>query len=292
MEPDEQENPEATTSDQGQTLQSTLEQTVDDVQSVEMSGPHLQGVVIVLIVAGLLSLLMRRIARSNAAGPFRRWLPVAYSVVWGVAIVIVTMMYARGLPNTWFLAIWLLFLVVVFASVGWLRSVMSGVALSIEGRIRLGDSIRVGGVEGEVIGFGMRAIRLRSVEGTIHEIPNEKLVTEPVANLTGDGGDSACELTIAVPDQVDPDDARDLARNIAVLTPLASPRHRPEVFLFARGQEEQRYELKIRGFAFDAAYQDHFRSDVVARLQSAFAQLTESRDVSHEPPDKILVVEE
>lgn len=289
MEPEEQQNQAVSTGEE--TLQSTLQETVTEMQTSRMTGAHLQGVFVVLIIAGLLSLLMRRVGRSNVAGPFRRWLPVAYSVVWGLAIVIVTMIYAQGLPNTWFLAIWLVFLVVVFASVGWLRSVMSGVALSIEGRIRLGDSIRVGDVEGEVIGFGMRALRLRSVEGTIHEIPNQKLVTEPVANLTGDGGDSACELTIAVPDEVDPDTALELARTIAVLTPLASPRHRPEVFLFARDKQERSYELKIRGFAFDAAYQDHFRSDVVARLQSAFAQITNGGDVSHEPPDKILVVD-
>jgi hypothetical protein len=34
---------------------------------------------------------------------------------------------------------------------------------------------------------------------------------------------------------------------------------------------ERRYEVRVRGYAFDAAYQDHYRSDVVSRIQAAFA---------------------
>lgn len=269
-------------------LQSTTNAgTLDDAMVTmtdEVSGVHAQGVVAVILAAAAVSLLVRRVGRSRLLGNLRRWLPLFYTSIWALAIVGVTLIYARGLSNTWLLATWLLFLIVVLASVGWLRSVMSGVAISIEGRIKLGDSIRVENVAGEVIGFGVRSMRLRAVDGSIHEIPNDKIVTEVVANLSGDRGDSACELVIAIPDGIDPDAAVDVARRIAILTPLASPRHRPEVFLEARGHEEQRYELRIRGYAFDAAYQDHFRSDVVSRIQSEFSnQATMRRGHAHAP---------
>lgn len=250
---------------------------------------HLDGLIPVVLAAALVSLLLARISRSRAARRLRRWLPLLYTSIWGAAVIFITWIYARGLSSTWFLAIWLLFLLIALASVGWLRSVMSGVALSMEGRIRIGDSIRFGTVEGEVIAFGMRAMRLRGVDGTIHEIPNEKLVTEAVANLSGEGGDSACELTLTVPPSVDPNEALEIARTVAVLTPLASPRHRPEVFLLPRAREDQRYELRVRGYAFDALYQDHYRSDVTSRMQTVFAKLT--RGAPSAPSSRILTSE-
>lgn len=287
MEPDETQN-QSTPQTPAQAVSVVAEEVVEPAAR-EVGDPQFQGVIPILVVATLVSLLLRRISRSGAGSSLRRWLPILYTAVWATAIVVVTWIYARGLSSTWMLAIWLLFLVVSFASVGWLRSVMSGVALSIEGRIRIGDSIRLGNVEGEVIAFGMRALRLRAVDGTIHEIPNEKLVTDTVANLTGDGGDSACELTIAVPHTIDPEDVLDLARRIAILTPLASPRHRPEVFLLAHHAGEQHYDLRIRGYAYDAAYQDHYRSDVISRLQAAFAKLTHTREGTHDPASSLLL---
>lgn len=251
-------------------ISSTVGMSVDDTPAAELTGAHARGVIGVVGVAVIVTLLVRRVGRSNLAGDLRRWLPLLYSSVWGIAVLNITLIYARGLSSSWFLAIWLLFVFVGLASVGWLRSVMSGVAITLEGRIKLGDSVRVNDISGEVIEFGVRALRLRAVDGSIHEIPNEKLVTESVTNLSGDGGDSAAELLISIPAGIEPDRALEIARRVAILTPLASPRHRPEVFLESSGIDG-RFELRIRGYAFDAAYQDHFKSDVVSRIQSDFA---------------------
>ena len=142
---------------------------------------------------------------------------------------------------------------------------MSGVALAIEGRINEGDAVKVDNIEGEIVAFGLRSIRVRAVDGTLHEIPNVKFVTESVANISGEGGDSACEITLAVPDDLEPARALAIAREVAILTPLASPRHEPEVFLRPPAAPNQPYKVLIRGYAFDQTYQEHFRSDVVAR---------------------------
>jgi len=256
--------------------QSTVAQT-DESPTAE-PGVASQGVIGVLMLAVLASMLLGRLGRSNLIGGLRRWLPVLYTALWGVTLLGLTVMYARGLSQTAFLGVFVLFLLGAVSSVGWLRSVMAGVAISIEGRINLGDSIRSGDLAGEVIAFGVRSIRLRAVDGSIHEIPNETLVAQPVTNLSGDGGDSATEFVIGVPDGVDPDRAVQVARDVAILTPLASPRHRPEVFLES-GPAMQRFEIRVRGYAFDAAFQDHFRSDVVARLQSEFKTNTTSEEV-------------
>ncbi len=234
---------------------------------------HVDGTIAVLLVAMLGSMFLRRIGRSEAAREVRRWLPLLYSGLWTIAILTITWLYVRDMDQPWPLAIWLIFLVMLFASISWLRSIAAGVGLAVEGRMTVGDNIRVDDVEGEIVAFGLRAIRLRAVDGTTHAIPNEKLMTQTVANLTGEGGDSACEVQIPVPIGVDPDRALEMAREIAILTPLASPRHTPEVFLQPHPELERRLNVFIRGYAFDAAYQDHYRSDVISRLQAKFAEL-------------------
>ena len=251
--------------------QSTVEEPDAAVAEPKLSGVHARGVFAVVVLTFLITLVVRRIGRSNLAGELRRWIPLLFASVWGSAALVVTLIYAQGLSSTWFLGIWLLFLVGAFTSVGSLRSVVAGVAISLEGRISLGDAVRISDLSGEVISFGVRSLRLRATDGSIHEIPNERIVTEPVTNLSGDGGDSATELVFGLPEGIDAQSALEVARRIAILSPLASPRHRPEVFLEARGLDGSQFDLRVRGYAFDAAFQDHFRSDVVARLQAALA---------------------
>ncbi len=232
----------------------------------------------IFAIALIMTFVARRLGRAASATTFRRWLPVTYGAIWGTTVISVTFVYAKGLPTTWLLLLWLAFIFLFFISVGGLRSVMSGIAMTLEQRLDVGDSIRINDVEGEIIGFGMRSVRVRSVDGTIHEIPNDKFVTESVANLSGDGGDSACEITLRVPRSIEPDAALSAARTIAVLTPLASPRHTPDVFLNTIGKHDESFVVHVRGYAFDPSYQDHYRSDVVARLQAEFRRLAKPDD--------------
>lgn len=245
----------------------------------------------IFLIALILTGVARRLGQAAAATTFRRWLPVTYGTIWGVAVISITFVYAKGLSTTWLLLIWLAFIFLFFISVGGLRSVMSGIAMTLEQRLQIGDSIRISDVEGQIIGFGMRSVRVRSVDGTIHEIPNDKFVTEAVANLSGDGGDSACEITVRVPDEIKPEHAVELARRIAILTPLASPRHQPEVFLNTVGELEQKFVVHIRGYAFDQGHQDHYRSDVVARLQEEFHRAADNTFQTAQSASGILLEE-
>jgi small-conductance mechanosensitive channel len=228
------------------------------------------GVPVAIGVALVLSVIAFRIGRVGGASQrVGRWMPVVYVLIWSATLTVVTLLYASEIAGHWLLIAWLVFIVLAVASVGWLRGVASGIALAVEKRLSLGDAIRLGDIEGEVVAFGVRSVRVRSVDGTVHEIPNQFFMTESVANLSGDGGDSACEISVPIPRRLGTERAMQLARNAAMLTPLASPRHRPEVFLEPEAGSGQ-LSIRIRGYAFDPAYQDHYRSDVVARIHDAF----------------------
>ena len=165
----------------------------------------------------------------------------------------------------------------IFLNGSWLKSILAGLALTLEHHLEVGDAIRLDGLEGDLVHFGLRSTRLRAVDGTLHDIPHEHLLTQRVANLSGDGSDSACKIGIRVPDGFDLDDVMSKALEVAVLSPLASPRHKPEVFLEAAHRGDGGAMIYIRGYAFDPNYQEHFRSDVLKRLNQLFDEAQETK---------------
>ena len=250
---------------------------VQEQQGAEYE-PFPWGAMAVILVAVGLSYLLFRLTRLTIAERVKRWAPLLHLCTWvGALLGCGTLLIRQGSLEWLAFGVILLCLVVVL-NLNWLRSVLSGVALALEGHLDVGDAVRVDDFEGDVVHFGMRATRIRALDGTLHDVPNEHLMVQHVANLSGDGSDSACIVQIIVPKQLKIKDASALALQEAMLSPLASPRHRPEVFLQERLMPEDPLRLHIKGYAFDPNYQEHFRSDVLTRVMRRFERRTgESR---------------
>lgn len=232
------------------------------------------GILPVWVVIILSSFVIYRFGKLRVAERVKRWLPMGHVFLWGVGVVLSSVLLVRTGSLSWILCGATVFLSLIFLNGSWLKSILAGVALTLEHHLEVGDAIRLDGLEGDLVHFGLRSTRLRAVDGTLHDIPHEHLLTQRVANLSGDGSDSACKIGVRVPEGFDLDDVMSKALEVAVLSPLASPRHKPEVFLEAahRGESGGRggSTIYIRGYAFDPNYQEHFKSDVLKRLDQIF----------------------
>jgi small-conductance mechanosensitive channel len=225
--------------------------------------------VLLILLAVLFSSLLRRIGRMDGAHKVRRWLPLAYSLVWGGLL----------LGLAWTLATHdlglRLGLVLVFLSLGavtalgWLRSIWAGIVLNWEGRVREGQTLRVGEIQGEVVALGMRSIRIRDADGVVHEIPHHRFVDQTFSTYSPQG-EVVCDLVYVIGRSAALEQDLETIREIALLTPLASPRHQPEVFLLDEERHDGRLPVQIRGYAFSADCREHYRSDVLARLDQVF----------------------
>jgi small conductance mechanosensitive channel len=60
---------------------------------------------------------------------------------------------------------------VSFGAQSLVRDFFTGIALLIEDAFTIGDRVTIGGVTGEVIEMGMRVVKLRDEDGTVHLIP-------------------------------------------------------------------------------------------------------------------------
>lgn len=219
----------------------------------------------------LLSYVLYKFGKLRVAERVKRWLPMGYVTLWGGGVLASGALLIQTGSLEWLAFGAVALIVMVFLNANWLRSILAGVALTLEHHLEVGDSVRLDGLEGDLVHFGLRSTRLRAVDGTLHDIPHEQLLTQRVANLSGDGSDSACRIGIKIPAGHSIEDAMEVALEVAVLSPLASPRHKPEVFLETTVGGDEPSMLYIRGYAFDPNYQEHFRSDVLKRLSQKFS---------------------
>jgi small-conductance mechanosensitive channel len=233
---------------------------------------------LVLAVAFVIGWACHRMAMAEGLRRFRALLRSLELAAGATIIVDGTFAVAFAVTDYWFFLGLGIIGVFVALNLEWLRNATAGIALAMESRFHAGDTVRLGETRGTIQGFDLRAVRLRSADGHHHTIPNTDFLELSVTSLAG-GGDSACELDIRIPDDVSTERARALAKQAATMSPLASPRHRPEVFITTSTLQtpagdhtsvDDRPRLHIRGYACQPVFRDHYRGDVLFRLLQEF----------------------
>lgn len=223
-----------------------------------------------LVASGVAaSWLLWRMGRVRSFVDLHPWLPVLHAGIWGSIVFFVlraAFPEASGLrPYTRMGLVALLSLI----ALPWLRNVFHGLVFALERRYRIGDHLRVGTLEGRVVALGVRAVTLRAADGTEAAVPYSNFAIENVVRLNLDARDTPCEVEVRVPAHVSIERAMQLARTAATLTPFASPRCPPDVFIAPDRDDVEALKLKIRGFVFDREHEQRYASDVIARLSAA-----------------------
>jgi MscS family membrane protein len=75
-------------------------------------------------------------------------------------------------------------LAVALAAKETLANLFGSLALLMDRTFQVGDTIRQGEVEGEVVNIGLRSTRVRTKEGYIVSIPNQLITNAAVTNMT------------------------------------------------------------------------------------------------------------
>jgi MscS family membrane protein len=76
-------------------------------------------------------------------------------------------------------------LAVALAAKETLANLFGSLALLLDRTFQVGDMIKQGDVEGEVVNIGLRSTRVRTKEGYIVSIPNQLITNAAVTNMTG-----------------------------------------------------------------------------------------------------------
>jgi hypothetical protein len=220
---------------------------------------------------------------ANVAGKIRRRLPVRGVLPRTIAAIHVGTRAAVALLFVVLVASWipsayapvlLWVALAAAAAAGWsardfLPDLFAGVVLFIERRVRPGTWVTGNGFAGEIETTGLRAARLRDVDGRGVSVPNRKLLGGPVAIDTS--RQPKIEVVIRVPSGTLATTARQAIEDAALLSPWRVLRDRPEVRRDANDPRTWRVRLRLIeprfARAFESALVDHIEEMLGAARQ-------------------------
>lgn len=103
-------------------------------------------------------------------------------------------------------------LIIGFAAQRTIGNAVAGVMIAFSQPLRLGDRVVIDGVEGTVEEIGLTYTFIRAADDTRLVIPNEKLASDTIRNLTIRSTEKVAEITVQVPLQQDLDALLDALR--------------------------------------------------------------------------------
>lgn len=162
---------------------SPFEKIIAQIQFTQL----IQAIVLLVmgvIIAKLLNIVIKKIVRNHFSAHIVAMVSrVSYYVI--VILFLLAALQQLGFSLSIFLgAAGILTVAIGFASQLSVSNLISGLFLLAEKPYRIGETIAVGDIQGEVIAIDALSIKLRTAENTLVRIPNETLIKSNIINLS------------------------------------------------------------------------------------------------------------
>jgi small-conductance mechanosensitive channel len=234
---------------------------------------HLTLACLILAAAFILTQLFRPIEgwlrgkQSAAAQIVLKTIPLLMVFIWILSVALASATIIKSTGEWQFLS-WAVVVVVLLI---FLRRVLSqilaGALLILQGRLKVGETIRVGDVRGTVERIGLQAILIRDPQRIIHNLPPMSLFTNTITHEDRPGA-RPIKMAVSIPTGIDPYRAARLVYEVAAMSPYADARVRPEVAISLDGGHPN---LMLRARATALQHERRFQSQVCVRITREFA---------------------
>lgn len=220
---------------------------------------------VVLVSAALAWLIDLRMARRKLApGAATRYRVLRRGVMTGIVTIgllsaLLVIPQVRAVAGGLLASSAILGLIIGFASQRTLANFAAGILIAFTQPLRLGDRIRLDGVEGTVEEIGLTYTFIRADDDTRLVIPNEKLASDTIRNSTIVSREQRAEITVQVPLSSDLDAVLDLLRG------EAAGEREPEVFVSGL---DGTAAVTVRALAPDAATAERLEHELRLRAHS------------------------
>jgi small-conductance mechanosensitive channel len=172
-------------------------------------------VVLALVLAKLVDkALSRKELAPEAVTRYRtvRRVVITVIVFVGVLSALLVIPQVRAIAGGILASSAVLGLVIGFAAQRTIGNAVAGLLIAFSQPLRLGDRVVVDGVEGTVEEIGLTYTFIRAADNSRLVIPNEKLASDTIRNLTIRSPEKVAEITVQVPLQQDLDALIDALR--------------------------------------------------------------------------------
>lgn len=156
-----------------------------------------------------------------------------------------------------------------FAFKDYISSIIAGVVALFEAPYRVGDRVKIEDHYGEVVGYGLRGIRLKTPDDNLITIPHSKTWTEAISNA------NSGELEAQVVTNFYFDHNVDVEKVIHILYQAAYSSKYTQLklpILVVMEEEIWGTRFKLRCYPMDARDEFVYKTDLIRRAKQAFAQ--------------------
>jgi len=160
-----------------------------------------------------------------------------------------------------------------FASQDILKNIFGGIMILFDRPFQVGDKIQVGNHYGEVVGIGMRTVRITSPDDSLVSIPNSEIVNTSVSN--SNSGEHYCQVVSEVYLQPDVDLAvvRNLAYEAAAMSQYVYLNKPIQIVVKNEiHQGQSLLKLRLKAYVLDIRYEFAFASQMTEILISQLSQ--------------------
>ncbi len=166
-----------------------------------------------------------------------------------------------------------------FAAKDLAASVLAGIIILIDRPFQVGDRVTFEGFYGDIVGVGLRSVRLMTLDDTQITIPNNKFLTEAVASGNAGAVDMMIQIDLHIGADQDLAEARRLISEVLTTSRYVNLNQKWSVTA-AQVIRESYFAVRLRAKAYvlDVRYEKAFETDVTERALAAF------RDAGIEPP--------
>jgi len=147
-----------------------------------------------------------------------------------------------------------------------MNNFVSGLILLFERPVKVGDSIQLGDLGGDVLRIGMRSSTLRTPQGAEVIVPNSKMIEEKVTNWTLYDRRRRIDLDVGVTGDNDPEQIIDLLLDVARHDPRVNDIPAPSALLIRFAETSADFQLRV--WTDDPDW-TRLRSDLAVALQRA-----------------------
>ena len=154
-----------------------------------------------------------------------------------------------------------------FASQDILKNIFGGIMILFDRPFQVGDKIQVGNHYGEVVGIGLRTVRIVSPDDSLVSIPNSEIVNTSVSNANS--GEHYCQVVSEIYLQPDVDmvEVRNLAYEAAAVSQYLYL-NKPIVVVVKNEMHlgQSLVKLRLKAYVLDIRYEFAFASEMTEAL--------------------------
>ena len=156
-----------------------------------------------------------------------------------------------------------------FAFKDYASSIIAGIVGLFESPYGVGDRIQIGEHYGEVVSYGLRAVKIRTPDDNMVTIPHNKIWTEAVSNANAGALEAQVVTEFYFAHEIDVNQVRKILYRVAQTSKYTALKL-PIVVVM----EEKPWgtSFKLKAYPLDARDEFIYQTDLIVRAKQAFAK--------------------